>query len=278
MKEFWRRFRKDIPAVVGLVVILVFALLALFANQIADYEEMALAQHPQDRLQRPSSEHWFGTDAFGRDIFARIIHGARISLTIGLASTFTSLLIGGFIGSAVAFYGGWLDRVVMSIVDAMNSIPGLLLLLAVVAALGPDMRNILVAITIAVIPGNVRLIRSAVLTVVDQDFVEAARACGTPEFRIIFRHILPNAIGPIIVNATLGLAAMILMTSGLSFLGMGVQPPTPEWGAMLQDGREYMRDLPYLVLFPGFAIILSVLSIQLIGNGLRDIFDPRLKD
>jgi peptide/nickel transport system permease protein len=129
-----------------------------------------------------------------------------------------------------------------------------------------------------VIPGNIRLIRSAVLTVVDQDFVEAAKACGTSEFRIIFRHILPNAIGPIIVNATLGLAGMILMTSGLSFLGMGVQPPTPEWGAMLQDGREYMRDLPYLVLFPGMAIVFSVLSIQLIGNGLRDIFDPRLKD
>jgi peptide/nickel transport system permease protein len=278
MKQFWKRFRKDTPAMIGLIVISLFALLALFANQIADYDTMALGQNPQKRLQTPSAEHWFGTDAFGRDIFARTIHGARISLTIGLASTFTSLLIGGFIGSAVAFYGGWLDRVVMNIVDAMNAIPGLLLLLAVVAALGPDMRNILVAITIAVIPGNIRLIRSAVLTVVDQDFVEAAKACGTSEFRIIFRHILPNAIGPIIVNATLGLAGMILMTSGLSFLGMGVQPPTPEWGAMLQDGREYMRDLPYLVLFPGMAIVFSVLSIQLIGNGLRDIFDPRLKD
>lgn len=278
MKQFWHRFKKDTPAVIGLIVISIFALLALFANQIADYDDVALAQNPQNRLQPPSAEHWFGTDAFGRDVFARVIHGARISLTIGLASTFTSLLIGGFIGSAVAFYGGWLDRVVVNIVDAMMAIPGLLLLLAVVAALGPDMRNILVAITVAVIPGNVRLIRSVVLTVVDQDFVEAARACGTSDFRIIFRHILPNAIGPIIVNATLGLAGMILMTSGLSFLGMGVQPPMPEWGAMLESGREYMRDLPYLVLIPGMAIVLSVLSIQLIGNGLRDIFDPRLKD
>jgi len=275
--EIWRRLRKNVGAMFGLGVILIFATLAICANLIVPEETIAL-QNAAIRLQGPSAEHIFGTDGYGRDIFARVLYGARISLTIGLFTAFFSLIIGGTLGAAAAFYGGKVDNLIMRIMDMFTAIPGTLLALAIVAAIGASMTNLLIAITISSIPGFVRLIRSSVLTVVESDYVEAARACATKDGRIILKHILPNAIGPIIVQTTSSISGMILQASSLSFIGMGVQPPTPEWGSMISESREFMRVAPHMMIFPGACIILAALSFNLIGDGLRDAFDPRLRD
>lgn len=277
LKEIWRRFRKNKSAMVGLVILVIFALAAIFADLIVPYER-AIEQNGAVRLQGPSSEHWFGTDAFGRDTFARIVHGSRVSLSIGFAAVGISLIIGGFLGAAAGYYGGRADNIIMRIMDVFTCIPGILLALAIVAALGSSMTNLLIAITIANIPGFVRLVRSSILTVVENDFIEAARSYGAKDFRIIVKYILPNAMGPIIVQATMGIAGMILSASGLSYMGMGIQPPRPEWGAMLSEAKDYMRTAPYLLLFPGFAILISALCFNLVGDGLRDALDPKLKD
>mgnify|MGYP003282173163 CR=1 FL=1 len=275
--EAWQRLTKNTGAVIGLIILVVFILTAIFANQIRP-QELVTFQDSSVRLQPPSAEHIFGTDAYGRDLFTRVVYGSRISLTIGLFTAFFALIIGGVLGAAAAFYGGRVDEIIMRIMDIFTAIPGTLLALAIVAALGASMVNLLVAITVSSIPGFVRLIRSTVLTVVESDFVEAARACGTLDSRIIVRHILPNAIGPIIIQTTSSISGMILQASGLSFIGMGVQPPTPEWGSMISESREFMRQCPYLMIFPGVCIILAALSFNLIGDGLRDALDPRLRD
>ncbi|NLX75731.1 MAG: ABC transporter permease [Synergistaceae bacterium] len=275
--DIWKRLIRNPGAVVGLIIIIVLALFAIFANVITS-EHLVTEQNVAIRLQPPSKEHWFGTDNYGRDLFARIVFGARISLTIGLFTASFSLLIGGVLGAVAAYYGGHIDNVIMRIMDMFTAIPGTLLALAIVAALGASMVNLLIAITIASIPGFVRLIRSTILTVVESDYVEAARACGTSDRRIILRHILPNAIGPIIVQTTSSVSGMILQASGLSYIGMGVQPPRPEWGAMISESREFMRQFPYLMIFPGVCIILAALSFNLLGDGLRDALDPRLRD
>lgn len=275
--ETWKYLTKNRGAVIGMIIIVIFVLLAVFADVICPYD-MVIDQDSTIRLQGPSAEHWFGTDAYGRDLFARVIHGGRISLSIGFFTAFFSLIFGGILGASAAFYGGKLDSIIMRIMDMFSAIPGTLMALAIVAALGSNMMNLLIAISISSIPGFTRLIRSAVLTVVESDYVEAARACGTGDKRIIARHILPNAIGPIIVQTTTSISDMILTASGLSFIGMGVQPPSPEWGAMISEAREFMRQEPYLIIFPGICIILTALSFNLIGDGLRDALDPRLHD
>lgn len=272
-----RRLSRNVSAVIGIVILLIFFFGAIFANQICP-EELVTTQDASIRLQEPSAEHIFGTDAYGRDLFARVLYGSRISLTIGLFTAFFSLVIGGILRAAAAYYGGQIDNIIMRVMDIFSAIPGTLLALAIVAALGASMLNLLIAITISSIPGFVRLIRSTVLTVVESDYVEAARACGTRDGRTIMRHILPNAIGPIIVQTTSSISGMILQASGLSFIGMGVQPPTPEWGAMISEAREFMRTEPYLMIFPGVCIILAALAFNLIGDGLRDALDPRLRD
>lgn len=272
-----RRLSRNVSAMIGIVILLVFFFCAIFANQIRP-EELVTTQDASIRLQSPSAEHIFGTDAYGRDLFARVLYGSRISLTIGLFTAFFSLIIGGVLGAAAAYYGGQVDNIIMRIMDIFSAIPGTLLALAVVAAMGASMVNLLIAITISSIPGFVRLIRSTVLTVVESDYVEAARACGTRDGRIIVRHVLPNAIGPIIVQTTSSISGMILQASSLSFIGMGVQPPRPEWGAMISEAREFMRTEPYLMIFPGVCIILAALAFNLIGDGLRDALDPRLRD
>ena len=276
-KEIWRRMRKNKLAMAGLVILIFFTLLAIFANAIADYETEALA-HGEHRLQPPSSAHWFGTDQHGRDVFARIVHGARISLTLGISSTVVSLIIGTFLGAAAGYFGGWLDNMIMRIMDMLMCIPGMLLALAIIAALGTNTRNLLIAIIIASIPGFTRIIRSSILTVIGQEYIEAAKACGMGDFRIIRKHVIPNAIGPIIVEATMSVAGMIITTASLSYLGMGIAPPQPEWGAMLSDAKDHMRQSPYLIIFPGLSIVLSALSLNLLGDGLRDALDPRLKN
>ena len=275
--EVWKRLCKNTGAVIGMVISLIFVLGAVFANLIRPYD-LVIRQEAAIRLDPPSAEHWFGTDAYGRDVFARVLYGSRISLSIGFFTAAFSLIFGGILGAAGAYYGGQVDNIIMRVMDMFTAIPGTLLALAIVAALGTSMVNLLLAITISSIPGFVRLIRSTVLTVVESDYVEAARACGTGDARIILRHILPNAIGPIIVQTTTSISDMILTASGLSFIGMGVQAPTPEWGAMISEAREFYRQKPYLVIFPGVCIILTALSFNLIGDGLRDALDPRLRD
>ncbi len=277
VKEVWRRFRKNKAAMIGLVLVVLILLVSVFADGIVPYEK-TVTQVGADRLQGPSAAHPFGTDQLGRDLFARIVHGSRYSLLIGISTSLLSLVIGCLLGAACGYFGGAFDNTVMRLLDVFNSVPPVLLSLAVVAALGPNLRNLLIAITLSCVPGTVRLIRSVVLTVVDQDFIDAARSYGASDLRIMLKYVLPNALGPIIVHTTMGIAGMILSAAGLSFIGMGVQPPAPEWGALLSDARTHMFRAPYLLYFPGCAILLAALSFNLVGDGLRDALDPKLRN
>ena len=240
--------------------------------------EVAMKQNIPERLQGPSVKHWFGTDNFGRDIFARIVHGSRYSLLIGIGAVAIGMTIGGILGSIAGYYGGRLDTFVVKFMDMIMSIPLMLLVLALVASLGTSLKNVFIAMMISSIPQYTRIVRSAILNVVDQDYIEAARACGTNDFWIIIKHIIPNAIGLIIVQATMSVGTIIINAAGISFLGMGIQPPTPEWGAMLNEGKSFMTTYPHIVIFPGIAIGLTAFSLNLMGDGLRDALDPKLKD
>lgn len=272
------RLSKNKLAMFGLLLLLIMILIAIFADFIVDYEKMAIGQNIKIRLQKPSSEHWFGTDHFGRDIFARIVHGARISLSLGIFAMAIAVAIGSVLGAISAYYGGKIDNIIMRFMDILLAIPPILMSISIVSALGQSMTNLLIALSIAYVPVFARVIRSSILSVKGQEFVEAAKACGTGDARIIFKHIMPNAIGPIIVQATLAMGSTILIISSLSFMGLGVKPPAPEWGTMLYEGRDFIRQAPYLLLFPGAAITISVISLNLLGDGLRDALDPRLKD
>ena len=276
--EIWRRFRKNKAAMLGLIIFSIMVLLAIFADVICDYDTQVIAQDMVIRLQPPSAEHWFGTDLYGRDIFARVVHGARISIIIGLVATAGSVLISGILGSVAGYYGGRVDNIIMRVLDMFLAIPGELLAMAIVASLGSSMTNLLIAVTIARIPPFTRVVRSSILTVIDQDYIESAVASGSKDSYIILKHVLPNAMGPSIIQATMGVGRMILTAAGMSFIGMGVQPPVPEWGSMLAEGRDFMRYSPYITLFPGLAIILTSLSLNLLGDGLRDALDPKLKN
>ena len=276
MKEIWRRFRKSKTAMLGLILLAFVILIAIFADLIVPYSE-AVTQSSM-RLQGPSADHWFGTDNLGRDVFARVVHGSRYSLWIGVSTSVLSLIIGGLSGAAAGYYGKAIDNVIMRLTDVVMTVPPILLSLAVVAALGANLRNLLIAITISCVPSMVRMVRSVVLTVVDQDYIEAAKSYGSSDIRVILKYVIPNALGPIIVTTTMNVAAMILSAAGLSFLGMGVQPPSPEWGALLSDARQFMFSAPYLLYFPGVFIVIAALSFNLAGDGLRDALDPKLKN
>ncbi|MDR1510486.1 MAG: ABC transporter permease [Synergistaceae bacterium] len=276
-REIWRRMKKNKIAMLGLVMFGVIALLTVFADVITPYKN-AISGKTADRLQPPSAAHWFGTDNYGRDIFARILHASRRSLLMGIGAVVVGITIGGLLGASAGYYGGIADTVIMRLVDTILCIPFMLLVLAIVAALGPGLVNVLIALMISMVPTYTRVIRSAILTVVGQDYIEAARSCGTPDRYIILRHVLPNAMGPIIVQATMTVGTMIIWAASTSFLGMGIQPPEPEWGSMLSESKDYMQSAPYMVVFPGLAIALTALSLNLMGDGLRDALDPRLKD
>ena len=273
IKSIWFRFRKNRMAMIGLVIFLVMVAIAVCAPLLADYEEDAITQNLTERLIAPCKEHIFGTDAFGRDQFARIVYGARISLLVGVVIVLISGVLGSIIGATAGYYGGIVDNVIMRIMDVFLAIPQTLMAIAIVAALGGGIANLLLALSISSIPGFSRVVRSAILSVKDQ-----ARACATSNWRIITRHILPNAIGPIIVQATLNMASTVLTIASLSFIGLGITPPTPEWGSMLSEAKDQMRYFPYLITIPGIAIIISVMGFNLIGDGLRDALDPRLKN
>ena len=277
-KAIWFRFRKNRLAMFGLILLLSMILFAVSADLFFDYEGDAIEQNISKRLIAPCVEHPFGTDEYGRDMLARVVYGARISLFVGIATIVGSLLIGSMIGAVAGYCGGVVDNVLMRIMDVFLAVPQTIMAISIVAALGASLVNLLIALSIAAVPKFARIVRSAVLSIKGADYVEAAKAYGSSGVRIIVKYILPNAIGPIIVQATLNMATTILSIASLSFIGLGVQPPTPEWGSILAAGKEQMRYYPYLVTIPGIAIVIAVLALNLIGDGLRDALDPRLKN
>ena len=272
-QQFWRRFRSNRVASAGLVVIAVLFVLSFCAGFITPYDPDALdAWHV---LLPPSSAHLFGTDELGRDVLTRVIYGARVSLKVGFVAVGIAVAIGTVVGLFAGFYGGWLDSLLMRVVDIMLCFPTFFLILAVIAMLEPSIWYIMIIIGLTGWMGVARLVRAEVLSLKSRDFVLAARVLGASDLRIIFRHILPNALSPVLVSATLGVAGAILTESALSFLGIGVQPPTPSWGNILTSGKDYIEFAWWLSLFPGVAILVTVLSYNLVGEGIRDALDPR---
>lgn len=278
LPEIWRKFKRNRLAMVGLVILIILVFTAIFADAIADYDMQAIYQNRHSRRVDPCAEFLFGTDALGRDIFARIVHGSRITLAIALSVTVIAAVVGGTLGALTGYYGGWVDNIVMRLVDIIMSVPSMLFSIAIVAALGPSALNLLLAMTIGQVPRFTRVVRSMVISAAADDYVEAAKVCGASDRRIILRHISPNIIGPIIVQMTMTTASVILTTAGLGFIGLGVQPPAPEWGTMLSEARDFMLTDPHMVLIPGLAIALAVFAFNTIGDGLRDALDPRMSD
>ncbi|MEA4920072.1 MAG: ABC transporter permease [Clostridiaceae bacterium] len=274
-KDIVRRFRKNKAAVIGVAIIAVLIICALFPGLISqsDYN----AQSLRDRYQSPSSEHILGTDELGRDMFTRIVWGCRTSLTIGLSSVLMACVAGVAIGCISGFYGRTVDNILMRLIDILMAVPNMLLGISIVAALGNSIGVLIIAMGLSSMPTFARVTRAAVITVRDMEYIEAARATGASDLRIMWKYILPNALAPIIVQVSMGLAGSILTISGLSFIGLGVPAPTPEWGSMLSSGRSVIRDHPHIILYPGIAIMLSVFAFNLFGDGLRDALDPRLK-
>ncbi|TVR89951.1 MAG: ABC transporter permease [Trueperaceae bacterium] len=269
------RFFRNRLGLTGLVILLVFAALALLAPVIAPY---GVAEVNFSRLRAPpSADHWLGTDELGRDTFTRVVYGARISLTVGLGSVFIALFAGSLLGMLAGFLGGWFDEVVMRVMDAMLSLPFLVLAIALAAILGPNLQNTILAIAIVSTPPFARLTRGQVLSEKERDYVQASAALGARWTRTLLRHILPNILSVIIVQASLATAIAVLAESALSFLGLGVQPPTPSWGSMLNTSRGYLATQPWMAFSPGIAIFLVVLALNLVGDGLRDAFDPRMR-
>jgi peptide/nickel transport system permease protein len=278
LKSIWFQFKKNKLAMFGLFIFMVLVMIAVFSGFFLDYETQVIGQNMKERLRSPSAQHLFGTDEYGRDVFARIIWGTRISLFVGLFTVALAMSTGTIIGALAGYYGGRADNVLMRIMDVFLAMPGTILAVAIVGALGPGIVNVLLAMSICRIPQFARIVRSSIISIRGQEFVEAAKACGTKDRRIILRHILPNAIGPIVVQATLHMATTILGVAGLSFIGLGIEAPIPEWGSMLSAAKSQMRYQPYLMIFPGVAIMIAVLSLNLIGDGLRDALDPRMKN
>ncbi len=271
----WRNLRRNHAALAGLAVILVEIVLSLSAQWIAPYDP--LDQDVTAALKPPSAQHWLGTDDLGRDILSRILHGSQISLRVGLISVSIAGIVGVSLGIAAGFYGGWFDDIVMRLIDVLLAFPGILLALTIIAILGPGLINVMVAVGIGSIPSYTRVARGSTLSVRARDYVLSARVAGCGDTRIMSHYILPNVLPTVLVLATLGVAGAILTASGLSFLGLGAQPPTPEWGAMLTAGRTYLRQAWWFATFPGLAIMLTVLCINLLGDGLRDALDPKLR-
>ncbi len=270
-----RRLVKQKTALLGLVICLVLGFSAVFAPYITPYDPMKI--NMRERLQTPSAAHWFGTDELGRDVLTRLIFGARISLTVGAISILVALSIGVPLGVISAFYGGFVDTWIMRTMDALAAFPAILLALAIVSVLGPNIRNAMIAIGIVYLPAFSRMARASVLSVQENDFVEAGRAAGATDARLMLRTILPNAFAPILVLASLGFANAIIIESGLSFLGLGAQAPSPSWGLMLNQGRQFMTQTVWYSVSAGLAIFISVLGLNLVGDGLRDVLDPRLR-
>lgn len=273
--QAWSRLRKNKVAIVGMLILIVLILGAVFAEQLAPY-----GYDDQDVMRRftyPCREFPFGTDNLGRCIYSRILYGARVSLLIGFVATGMGAVAGTVFGAIAGYYGKGTDNVIMRFCDVLQAIPSLLLAIAIAAALGSGLFNMMLAISIGAVPRYARTVRASILTVKEQEFIEAAHAIGASDLRIILKHIFPNCLAPIIVQVTLGVASSIINAASLSFIGLGVQAPMAEWGSMLSAGRQYIRDYWFVVMFPGLAIMLTILSLNLFGDGLRDALDPKLK-
>ena len=275
-RDAWRRLRRSKSAIVGGTLLLVIVIGALLAPLISPYDPIKTSQRTS--LEGPSLKHPMGTDRFGRDVLTRVLWGGRLSLPVGFISVVIAAVIGVALGLIAGFYGGALDAVIMRCVDLLLAFPGILLALAIVAILGASLLNLMIAVGIASIPDYVRITRGTVLTIKEREFVLAARTIGARNAALLLRHILPNVLGPLIVLATLGMASAIITGSALSFLGLGIKPPTPEWGNMLSEGREFLQRAWWVAFFPGLAIMLTVFAINLLGDGLRDALDPRMKN
>ena len=273
----WHQLKRNKGAIIGLILISLVIILALCAPLIYDYKQDIVKNHVRERMLYPSREHPFGTDDLGRDILARVIWGARYSLAVGVVAVMFALVVGVTLGAIAGYVGGVFEDIVMRICDIFSSIPSVLLAIAVVSAMGKSTINLMIAVGLASSAPFTRVARAAVLVVRDEEYVEAAKAIGMRDWQIILEHILPNCVSQIIVQATLRVGSAIISAAQLSFLGLGVPAPAPEWGAMLSSGRQFIRDYSYMTLFPGLAIMLCVLSLNLLGDGLRDALDPKLK-
>ena len=269
------RFRKEKIAVAGLMAIVVFAILALSAPMIAPYDP--LLQDIPASLAPPSPDHWFGADKLGRDIFSRMLYGARISLIVGLGVVFLAGLLGTLVGITAGYAGGWWDESIMRVTDIFFAFPSPILAMAIAGALGPSLRNALIAVAVVTWPVYARLVRGQVLILRDREFVQAARAVGAGHVLILRRHLFPNTLSPLLVQASFDMGTTILAVAGLSFIGFGAQPPTPEWGVMISEGRNFITTHPWLTFFPAMAMLLAVAGFNLVGDGLRDVLDPRLR-
>ncbi len=269
------RLLRNVSAMAGAVIIALIVIVAVAGPSLAPYHP--LSPQPLNRLKSPDQAHIFGTDSLGRDIFSRVIFGSRISLAIGFISVAISLIPGTLLGLAAGYFGGWTDGVIMRLMDVLLAFPAILLAIFITAILGPSLPNTMIAVGIVYIPHYARIVRSSVLSLREQLFIDAVRHIGAGHLRIVFSHILPNALSPIIVYATLGMGTAVLQAAALGFLGLGAQPPQPEWGAMLSEGRQYIQIAPHVAAFPGLAILLLVLGFNLFGDGLRDVLDPSLQ-
>jgi len=274
--DTWRRLRKNKLAMIGVAILALLIICAIFADFLAPYASDA--QDLAGAYQLPSKAHLFGTDEYGRDILSRCIYGARISPMVGFIAVGFSIVAGVVLGSIAGYFGGRVDNGVMRVMDVLMAIPQMLLAISISAALGSGLFNLMMAVGIANTPSYARIVRASVLSVKDQEYIEAAKAIGTSDFKIIIKHVLPNCMAPIIVQATAGVALAILTAAGLSFLGLGIQPPTPEWGSMLSSGRYYIRDNWNMTVFPGLCIAATIFSLNVLGDGLRDALDPKLRD
>lgn len=275
LPEVWRRFRKNKRAVVGGILVIIILLSGIFAPFLTPYEPNV--QNLMEINKGPSWEHLCGTDNYGRDIFTRILYGARISMIVGWIAVLTSCLLGGTLGAIAGYYGGKVDNVIMRFMDIFLAIPNILLNISITAALGGGLVNMLIAMGISSTPTYCRTLRAEILKVRDQEFVKAARAAGASDMLIIVKHIIPNCLAPMIVRITMSIGSAILSCASLSFIGLGISPPTAEWGSMLASGREFIRTAPHICTFPGLAIMLTVLALNLMGDGIRDAFDPKMK-
>ena len=275
--EVWHRLKKNKGAMIGLAIVVLLIITAIASGFVLDYETQIIMQSAKNRLQSPSGAHLMGTDQYGRDIFYRLLYGSRFSLSVGFVAVVVALLIGVPLGAVAGYFGGAVEDTIMRITDIFAAVPNILMGIVLVSALGPNTINLMLAVGITSVPQFVRVTRASVLTVRNQEYVEAARAVGISEAKIIFTHILPNCLSPIIVQTTLRIASAIIAASSLSFLGLGVPVPAPEWGAMLSEGRGFIRGYGYMTLFTGLAIMITVLAFNMVGDGLRDALDPKLK-
>lgn len=274
--DIWYSLKRNKRAMFGLAFIVILILIALFADVIAPYGMRE--QNLGNALQFPNSEHWLGTDDLGRDVLTRIIYGTRVSLTVGAVSVLLSLIVGSILGILAGYYQGWLDTLIMRICDVLLSIPSILLAIAIVASLGSSMANMILAIGISGIPVFARIIRASVMSEKEKEYIEASKALGAVDLRIIFKNIIPNILSPVIVQSSMGIASAILSAVGLGFIGLGLEASIAEWGTMLSAGRGYIRTHYYLTFYPGLIIVITVLAFNLLGDGLRDAIDPKMRE